>query len=80
MVYKIVESSIIAGAGAVIVTGLIVGISLLFPFVIPIFMPVLFALQIVSLVFLGRQLVPLAKGWWEVLNGQELLGRFHCGP
>lgn len=73
MVYKIVESSIIAGVGAFIITGLIVGISLLFPFVIPIFMPVSYALQIVSLVFLGRQLVPLAKGWWEVLKGQELL-------
>ena len=73
MVYKIVESSIIAGVGAFIITGLIVGISLLFPFVIPIFMPMLYALQLVSLVFLGRQLVPLAKGWWEVLKGQELL-------
>ena len=73
MVYKIVEATIIAGAGAFIVTGLIVGISLLFPFVIPIFIPVLFALQTVSLVFLGQQLAPLAKGWWEVLRGQELL-------
>ena len=35
MVYKIVEATIIAGAGAFIVTGLIVGISLLFPFVNP---------------------------------------------
>ena len=73
MVDKIVESAIIAGAGALIAVGLIVGISLVFPFLIPIILPVIFALQIVALVFLGKQLVPLAKGWWEVLNGQELL-------
>ncbi len=73
MVGKIVESAIIVGAGALIAAGVIVGISLVFPFLIPIFLPVIFALQIASLVFLGRQLVPLAKGWWDVLNGQELL-------
>ena len=73
MVGKIVELAIIAGAGALIAAGLIIGISLVFPFLIPIILPVIFALQIVALVFLGKQLVPLAKGWWEVLNGQELL-------
>ena len=73
MVRKIVESTIIAGAGAFIAAGMIVGISLVFPFLIPIFLPLIFALQVATMVFLGRQLVPLAKGWWEVLNGQELL-------
>lgn len=73
MMNKIVERIIIAGAGALIVTGLIVGISLVFPFLIPVFLPVIVVLQIASLVFLGQQLIPLAKGWWEVLNGQELL-------
>jgi len=73
MMEKILERIIIAGAGALIVTGLIVGISLLFPFLIPVFLPVIVVLQIASLVFLGQQLIPLAKGWWEVLNGQELL-------
>ena len=73
MVDKVVESAIIAGAGALIAAGLIVGISLVFPFLIPIILPVIFPLQFVSLVFLGQKLVPLAKGWWEVLNGQELL-------
>ena len=73
MVRKIVESTIFAGAGAFIAAGLIVGISLVFPFLIPIFLPLIFALQVATMVFLGRQLVPLAKGWWEVLNGQELL-------
>jgi len=73
MMEKILEKIIIAGAGALIVTGLIVGVSLLFPFLTPIFLPVIVVLQIASLVFLGQQLIPLAKGWWEVLNGQELL-------
>ena len=73
MVRRVIESTVIAGAGAFIAAGLIVGISLVFPFLIPIILPVIFALQVATIVFLGRQLVPVAKGWWEVLNGQELL-------
>ena len=69
MVDKIVKASVFAGLGGLIITGLIIGISLLFPFLIPIFAPLMFALQIVSLVFLGRHLVKLAQGWWEVLDG-----------
>ena len=73
MVRKVIASTIIAGAGAFIAAGLIVGISLMFPFLIPIFLPVIFAIQVAGMVFLGRQLVPLAIGWWNVLNGQQLL-------
>ena len=76
MVDKIVKASIVAGLGGLIIAGLIIGISLLFPFLIPIFTSLFFVLQIVSLVFLGRHLFKLAKGWWEVLDGSGKLKDF----
>ena len=76
MVDKVVKASIFAGLGGLIIAGLIIGISLLFPFMIPIFAPVMFALQIVSLLFLGRHMFTLAQGWWEVLDGAGKLDDF----
>ena len=74
---KIVTSSLVAGALGFTITGLIVGIALAFPFLIPIFTPLLIVLQAVGLVFLGQQVIALATGWWEVLDvdeGLETLG------
>ena len=76
MVDKIVKASIFAGLGGLIIAGLIVGISLLFPFMIPIFAPLMFALQIVSILFLGRHLFKLARRWWKVLDGAGKLADF----
>ena len=76
MVAKIVNSSIVAGAMAFTITGLIVGISLAFPFLIPIFSPLLIVLQVVGLIFLGQQVITLAKGWWEVLHVEDGLDTF----
>ena len=76
MVDKVVKASLFAGLGGLIIAGLIIGISLLFPFMIPIFAPLMFALQIVSLLFLGRHLFKLAQGWWEVLDGAGKLADF----
>ncbi len=73
MVQKIVQSTVVAGASAALITGMIVGLSLMFPFAIPVLLPVIFALQMVSIIFLGPLLLDLAKDWWEVLNGQNLL-------
>ena len=71
MVSKIVTSSIVAGTVGFTITGIIIGISLAFPFLIPIFAPLLIVLQAVGLVFLGQQVIALARGWWEVLDGEE---------
>ncbi|MXX23951.1 MAG: hypothetical protein F4Z82_00690 [Caldilineaceae bacterium SB0668_bin_21] len=76
MVDKIVKTSIFAGLGGLVITGLIIGITLFFPFLIPFLTPLLFALQIVSLLFLGRHLFKLAQGWWEVLDGAGKLADF----
>ena len=56
------------------ITGLLAGLALLFPATIAIMAPVLFVLQIVSLVFLAQHGMRLAAGYWEVLKGSGLLG------
>ena len=81
MVAKTLNSSIAAGLLGFTITGIIVGLSLMFPFLIPIFSPLLIVLQGVGLVFLGHQVIRLATRWWKALdagNGlktlAELLG------
>ena len=76
MVDKIVETSIYAGKAGFILTGILLGITVWFPFLIPVLMPLIFVLQIVALLFLGPQIVSLAKGWWDVLDGEERLHDF----
>ena len=76
MVEKVVKAAALAGLSAFIVTGLIVGLNLLFPPLLPMLAPVLFVLQIVSLVFLAQYAVKIAKGWWELLQEHGLLNEF----
>jgi len=76
MVRKIVRASALAGLSAFIITGLIVGLGILFPPLIPIMALVLFVLQIVSLVFLAYHAVKIAQGWWEVLKDYDLKNEF----
>ena len=76
MVRKIVRASALAGLFAFIITGLIVGLGILFPPLIPILALVLFVLQIVSLVFLAYHAVKIAEGWWEVLKEYDLKNEF----
>ncbi len=72
LVQKVLQMGVIAGGGAFVTTGIIVGISLLFPFLIPMLTPVLIVLQAVSLALTGAKGVKLAKGWWPVLARQKL--------
>lgn len=72
MVQEVVGTGVIAGGGAFVTTGIIVGISLLFPFLIPMLTPVLFVLQVASLAFMGAKSFELAKGWWTALERQQL--------
>lgn len=76
MLNKIVETIIVAGAIGFTITGLIVGISLAFPFLIPIATPLLVVLQVAGFVFLGKQVITLARGWWHVLDIDEGLNTF----
>lgn len=76
MVRKIVRASALAGLSAFIITGLIFGLGILFPPLIPIMALVLFLLQIVSLVFLAYYTVEIAAGWWNVLKDHDLKNEF----
>lgn len=76
MVTTTVKLSIVAGLVGFTIAGIIVGLSLAFPFLIPIFAPLLIVLQAVGLVFLGPHVVGLAQRWWKALdvaNGLETL-------
>ena len=76
MIEKVVKASALAGLTAFIVTGLIVGLNILFPPLLPMMAPVLFVLQIVSLVFLAHYAVKIVEGWWEVLKEYGLVNEF----
>ena len=76
MVDKIVKASALAGLSAFIITGIIVGLNILFPPLLPMLAPALFVLQIVSLVFLAHYAVKIAEGWWGVLKDYNLLDEF----
>ncbi len=73
MIEKIIEATLFAGALSVVITGLIVGLGLLFPALLLALVPVLFVLQIVSLVFLAQHAITLAKGYWDVLNESGMI-------
>ena len=73
MVEKVVKASLLAGGLSFVITGLIVGLALLFPAAIAVMAPILFVLQIVSLVFLAQHGMRLAAGYWDVLKGSGLL-------
>ena len=72
MVQRVVRAGVMDGGGAFFTTGIIVGISLVFPFMIPILTPVLIVLQGASFALMGARGVKLAKGWWAVLERQQL--------
>ena len=73
MAQIVVRSGVTEGGGAFVTTGIIVGISLLFPFLIPILTPALIVLQAASLALMGAKGVRLAKGWWAVVERQQFL-------
>ena len=72
MVQSVVRTGVTEGGAAFVTTGIIVGISLIFPFLIPVLTPALIVLQAASLALLGAKGVRLAKGWWAVVEGQQL--------
>ncbi len=76
LVDKVVKAGALAGLSAFIITGLIVGLNILFPLFIPMMAPVLFVLQIVSLVFLAHHALKIAEGWWKVSKDHDLLNVF----
>lgn len=68
MAVETVKKSIMAGSLGFVIPGIIIGLSLAFPFLIPMFAPLLIVLNAVGLVFLGPQVIELAVGWWKALD------------
>lgn len=73
MVEEVVKAGFLAGGLSFVIPGLLVGLALLFPAAIAVTVPVLFVLQIVSLVFFAQHGMRLAAGYWEVLKGSGLI-------
>ena len=73
MVTKIIKSILLAGGLAFIITGLLVGLGLLFPGLIAILIVPMFVIQIVGLVFLAEHAISLAGRYWELLKEHGLI-------
>ena len=73
MVTKVIKRILLAGGLTFIITGLLVGLGLLFPGLIPLLVVPMFAVQIVGLVFLAQYAVSLGKRYWELLEKHGLI-------
>lgn len=73
MVTKIIKRILFAGGLSVIITGLLVGLGLIFPGLIPLLIVPMFVVQIVGLVFLAQHAISLGKRYWELLEKHGLI-------
>ena len=73
MVTKVIKRILFAGGLSFIITGLLVGLGLLFPGLIPLLVVPMFVVQIVGLVFLAQYAVNLGKRYWELLEEHGLI-------
>ena len=73
MVTKVMRSILLAGGLAFIITGLLVGLGLLFPGLIAILVVPMFIIQIVGLVFLAEHAISLSGRYWELLEKHCLI-------
>ena len=65
-----------AGSGSFMMIGLIMGVALAFPVLLPLLEAVTISLAVVSFVFLINQLVELGQDWWAALDEQGHLDQF----
>lgn len=73
MVTKIIKGILFAGGLAFVITGVLVGLGLLFPGLIPILTLSMFVIQIVGLVFLAKYAITLGKRYWALLEKHGLI-------
>ncbi|MDE0428498.1 MAG: hypothetical protein OXH98_01900 [Caldilineaceae bacterium] len=73
MVKKIIRRALFAGGLSFVITGLLVGLGLLFPGLIPIMVSSMFVVRIVGLVFLAGHAVSLGKRYWALLEEHGLV-------
>ena len=76
LVAGVIKATVTAGAGSFIVTGLIMGLALAFPALLPILQAATVPLAVVGLVFLTNEVIELGDEWWTALDDQGHLPRF----
>ena len=72
-------SALMAGAASFIVSGLIMGISLAFPVLLPFFQIVMVPLAVAGLALMPIQANALANDWWSALDQKGHLDHFIAG-
>ncbi|MCY4522748.1 MAG: hypothetical protein OXC13_18485 [Caldilineaceae bacterium] len=65
-----------AGSGSFMMIGLIMGVALAFPVLLPLLEAVTISLAVISFVFLINHLVELGQDWWAALDEQGHLDQF----
>ena len=73
MVTKIKKGILFAGGLSFLITGLLVGLGLIFPGLIPLLVVPMFVIRIVGLVFLAQNAVSLGKRYWELIEEHGLI-------
>lgn len=73
MVTEIIKRILFAGGLSFVITGLLVGLGLLFPGLIPALVVPMFVIRIVGLVFLAQSAVSLGKRYWGLLEKHDLI-------
>lgn len=76
---SVMISALMAGAASFIVSGLIMGIALAFPVLLPFFQIVMVPLAVAGLVFMPIQINALVNGWWRALDQKGHLDHFIAG-
>ena len=73
MVTKIIRRILFAGGLSFVITGILVGLGLLFPGLIPLLIVPMYVIQVVGLLFLAKYAVSLGKRYWALLEKHGLL-------
>lgn len=75
-VIGVVRATVAAGAGSFIVTGLIMGLALAFPVLLPLLQVATVPLAVIGFVFLTNEVIELGDEWWAALDEQGHLPQF----
>ncbi len=72
----VIRATAAAGAGSFIVTGLLMGLALAFPVLLPLLQAATIPLAVVGFVFLTNEVMDLGDEWWAALDEQGHLPQF----
>ena len=78
----VIRATTAAGAGSFIVTGLLMGLALAFPVLLPLLQAATIPLAVVGFVFLTNEVMDLGDEWWAALDEQGICPSsfWICGP